>query len=400
VAGDWEIVMPRLSDTMTEGVVSRWLRSLGDRVEQGEPLVEIETEKASMDIVSEAAGYLVEIRAVDGAEVPTGGVIGVVAPELRVLVEQPGPPSPAAPAPAATGPAPGAAPAADDPENGNGRLRASPVARKLARELGVDLDRVEARGPLGRILRTDVERAARAGAAAERGGEATQAVSRRHLAMARRMATAKQAIPHFYLSVEIDATRLQQLRDELKRGLEPATVSVTALVVKAAASALRQVPAVNSSWQDDGLRLNERVNVGVAVALENGELVVPVVADADTRTPVEIHAEVVRLAERARRLELTEAELSGGTFTVSNLGMLGVDAAYAIVNPPESGILAVGAVRETVAFRAGEAVPAQALTLGLSGDHRAYSGATGAEFLRALRAYLENPVSLFLDPGR
>ena len=213
------------------------------------------------------------------------------------------------------------------------------------------------------------------------------------------MTAAKQVTPHFYLSVEVDASRLEQLREDLKRAPEPTPVSMTALVVKACGLALRRVPDVNSSWQEDGIRANVRVNVGVAVALDDGELVVPVLADADLKMPNQIHAELSQLSEKARRLELTEAELSGGTFTVSNMGMLGVDAAYAIINPPESGILAVGAVRQTLALLDGEIVPGRAMTVGLSGDHRVYSGATGAEFLRYLREYLGNPATLFLDPG-
>lgn len=403
--------MPRLSDTMTEGIVSRWLRAVGDRVEKGEALVEIETEKATLEIPSEADGFLVEIRAADGSEVPTGGRLGLVSPELREVVEprstfDPEAADAAEPAQAEHAPRPATqiAPPSEDAgleDDANGRIRASPIARKLAGELGVDLAAIGVgRGPMGRILRTDVERAARSGSLAEAPAGASRTVSRRHAAMARRMTAAKQATPHFYLSAEVDATRLEQLRDDLKRRPEPAPVSVTAFVVKACGLALRRVPAINSSWQEDGIRANERVNVGVAVALENGELVVPVIADADLKTPNEIHAELSQLSEKAQRLELMEAELRGGTFTVSNMGMLGVDAAYAIINPPESGILAVGAVRQTLVLVDGEIVPGRVMTVGLSGDHRVYSGATGAEFLRSLREYLGNPILLFLDPGR
>ena len=411
MSGEWEIVMPRLSDTMTEGLVSRWLRVVGDRVEKGEALVEIETEKATLEIESEADGFLVEIRAADGSEVPTGGRLGLVAPEFHEAVESSATSNPAgsdaAEQPRAVHmppPATQTAVPSEDvgvvEEDENGRIRVSPVARKLARELGVDLAAIGVgRGPMGRIIRTDVERAARSASLAETPGGATRTVSRRHAAMARRMIAAKQAIPHFYLSVEVDMTPLQQLRDDLKRASEPKPISVTAFVVKACALALRKIPAINSSWQEDGIRANESVNVGIAVALENGELVVPVLTEADLKTPNEIQAELSQLSEKARGLELKEADLQGGTFTVSNMGMLGVDAAYAIINPPESGILAVGSVRQTLALVDGEIVTGRAMTVGLSGDHRVYSGATGAEFLRYFREYLGNPATLFRDPG-
>lgn len=395
--GDWEIVMPRLSDTMTEGVVTRWLAAVGDPVSKGEPVVEIETEKATLEVVSEADGFLVEISAGDGTEVPTGGRIGYVAPErdAPVLPAAPDPPLEAHAAQAratSQNPSPPAGALVSQPVNGE-RIAVSPVARKLAQELGVDLREVAGRGPQGRILRTDVERAAHD----RRPPVAGRTVSRRHAAMARRMTVAKTTVPHFYLSVEVDATRLEALRADLKRSPDPSSVSVTALVVKACGLALRAVPAVNASWQHDGIVANERVNVGIAVALESGELLVPVIADADLRTPAEIHAELDGLARGARNLDLTEEDLRGATFTVSNMGMLGVDAAYAIVNPPESGILAVGAVRDALALEGGQVVPRSVMTLGLSGDHRVYSGATGAAFLRSVRDSLGNPISLFAD---
>ena len=359
-------------------------------------MVEIETEKATLEVVSEADGFLVEILAPDGTEVPTGGRLGFVAPEFQEAAESRATSVPAGsdaaeqpPAVPLPPPATQTAVPSEDvgvEEDENGRIRVSPMARKLARELGVDLVAIGVgRGPMGRIIRTDVERAARSASLAETPGGATRTVSRRHAAMARRMTAAKQAIPHFYLSVEVDMTRLQQLRDDLKRASEPKSISVTAFVVKACGLALRKIPAINSSWQEDGIRANESVNIGIAVALENGELVVPVLTEADLKTPNEIQAELSQLSEKARGLELKEAELRGGTFTVSNMGMLGVDAAYAIINPPESGILAVGSVRQTLALVEGEIVPGRAMTVGLSGDHRVYSGATGAEFLRYLR---------------
>lgn len=402
MAGEWEIVMPRLSDTMTEGTVSRWLKRVGDRVEQGEPVVEVETEKATLEIVAETDGFLVEISTSDGAVAPTGKRIGLVAAELRAPVpaeaeEAPAPVDEIATPTAEAAPAVAAgSPPGEQKEAPGSRIHATPVARKLARELDLDLRSIgPGRGPLGRILRTDVERAAAQHTAATPGS--ARAVSRRHAAMARRMSLAKQAIPHFYLSAEIDATRLVQLREDMKSAPDEVSISVTTLVVKACALALRAVPAVNAAWRDDGLVVNEHVSIGIAVALDSGELLVPVITDADTKGVREIQAELSRLAEKARRLELAEREMSGGTFTVSNMGMLGVDSAYAIVNPPESGILAVGSVRETVALRGGEIIAARAMTVSLSGDHRVYSGATGAEFLRCLRGDLENPISRLLE---
>lgn len=419
-----EILMPRLSDTMEEGVVSAWHKKPGDKVAIGDALVDIETDKALMEYEAYEDGVLGEILVAEGATATIGTPIAVLVTDGAAPA--PAPARPAEPAPASVpAEAPAApsgagaeavAPASTAPVNGRTRPPSSPLARRIAREHGVDLATITGSGPGGRIVRADVEAAALAAPSADAPApvparpapaaprptvavsapeqdEDTEQVplSRIRKVTARRLAESMRTAPHFYLTRVVDAEELLAFRATLNAALAPAKVSVNDLIVKACATALRANPVLNVSFTEEHLLVHKRVHVGVAVALEEG-LVVPVIRDADRKSVSAIGAETRELAGRAREQRLTPQEMSGGTFTVSNLGMFGVDAFTAVINPPEAAILAVGATRKDVVFRDGEVMPRDRMTLTLSIDHRACDGATGAAFLGELAELLENPL--------
>jgi pyruvate dehydrogenase E2 component (dihydrolipoamide acetyltransferase) len=439
-----EILMPRLSDTMEEGVVSSWHKKPGDKVAVGDALVDIETDKALMEYEAYEDGVLGEILVPEGGTAAIGTPIAVLvtdgaAPPPRPPAEPAEPAEPAASAtavPAASATAvPAEAPAvnatgapvgteprpatAAAPTNGRSRPPSSPLARRIARENDIDLATLTGSGPGGRIVRADVEAAALGAAvtaappsappaappipqpavpaagATETQDPDTERVplSRIRKVTARRLAESMRTAPHFYLTRVVDVEELLAFRKTLNTALAPAKVSVNDLIVKACATALRANPVLNVSFTEDYLLVHKRVHVGVAVALDEG-LVVPVIRDADRKSVSAIGAETRELAERAREQRLTPQEMSGGTFTVSNLGMFGVDAFTAVINPPEAAILAVGATRKDVVFRDGEMVPRDRMTLTLSIDHRACDGATGARFLGELADLLENPLRI------
>ena len=417
-----EILMPRLSDTMEEGVISSWQKKPGDPIAVGDVLVDIETDKAVMEYEAYEAGVLGEILVGEGETAAIGTPIAVIVPE-GTKVEAPAKEAVAAPAaaPAAPAPAPAApAPAAPVPApvrtpRGT-RPPSSPLARRLARDHGIDLSTLTGSGPGGRIVRADIEAAIRNTAPAP-APEATPApapaavtpapapatapaadedvrrvpLNRFRKVAARRLTESKRNAPHFYLNREVDAERLLEFRAELNAALAPAKVSVNDLIVKAAATALREHPAVNVSYTEEDLVFHERINIGVAVAVEDG-LLVPVIRDADRKSVSRIGEETRALAAKAREGKLTAQEMSGGTFSVSNLGMYGVGSFAAVINPPEAAILAVGAVRDEPVVRDGQVVPGKRLALTLSVDHRATDGATGAAFLARLAEILENPL--------
>jgi pyruvate dehydrogenase E2 component (dihydrolipoamide acetyltransferase) len=458
-----DIVMPRLSDTMEEGTILRWLKTDGEHVSRGEDLVEIETDKATMSYPSDQDGVLRTLAA-EGDTLPVGARIAWVGVEEQSATSDAQHAEPeAAPAHAPEALAGEAAPsiaqpaAARAPERSPGeRVKASPLARRLARAQGVDLASVSGTGPAGRIVRADVDAAAAAAAPATRAGElsgkpaeAPAAPPRTHVAIlgsdpraresaeagagadggtldigtlkgettvlegsrmqraiARRMAESKATIPDFTLSMDVDMEACVRLRAELKRLFETASASTEGgapapaptfndMVIKASALALREHPRVNGSYRDGALRLHSRINVGVAVATENG-LVVPTVFDAEAKSLGEISAQARALAERVRAGTITPPELAGGTFTVSNLGMYGVDSFTAIINPPQVAILAVGAVKERAIVRDGGIVARAATTLTLVCDHRALYGADAARFLARVAELLESPASLTL----
>jgi pyruvate dehydrogenase E2 component (dihydrolipoamide acetyltransferase) len=441
---------------MEEGTILRWLKSPGDEVALGEELVEIETDKANMVYEAPAAGALIEIVAAEGDTLPIGEVIarlgepgeapsGDGAPaegkagEGDGARESPSPvpgsaasrsprvpaaeappdasPSPTQPVGAAE--APGAAPGAPT-AGGDGRVKASPLARRIASENGLELASVSGSGPGGRIVKADVERAMAAGPApaaaptppavpaeptpgarerpeTAKGQVSSQELTKLQQTVARRMAESKATAPHFYLQVEVDMSRCVEARAKLKQAAAEGDVvpSFNDMVVKAAAIALREHPRANGAYRDGQLELYERINVGVAVAGRDA-LVVPTVFDADRKGLRQIAEETRALAQRVRDETVTPPELSGGTFTVSNLGMFGIDSFSAVINPPQAGILAVGGITEKPVVRDGEVTTAHLMTLNLACDHRILYGADGARFLDRIRGLLTEPLGLAL----
>jgi len=436
-----DIVMPRLSDSMEEGTILQWMKSVGDQVELGEELVEIETDKANMVYEASDGGTLIEVVADEGETLPIGQVIARVgepgAEENRTPAAEPSDAaspssaatasttqpsaaeapagSPTQPSQAQTHPAPSGAPS---PE-GDGRVKASPIARRIAKEKGLDLAALAGSGPGGRIVKADVERAVEAGpipaaapvAAAPpgptpgvrerpetaKGSVSYQDLTKLQQTVARRMAESKATAPHFYLSVDVDMSRAVEARARLKAGAEEGepVPSFNDMVVKACAIALREHPRANGSYRDGRLELYSRVNVGVAVAGQDA-LVVPTVFDADQKGLRQIAAESRALAQRVRDGSVTPPELSGGTFTVSNLGMFGIDSFAAVINPPQAGILAVGAIGERPVVRDSEIATAHLMAVTLACDHRILYGADGARFLDRIRKLLEEPLGLAL----
>jgi pyruvate dehydrogenase E2 component (dihydrolipoamide acetyltransferase) len=419
-----EIVrMPKLSDTMTEGVVSAWHKKVGDKVKSGEVLAEIETDKATMEFESFTDGVLLHIGVEKGKTAPVDSVLAVLGKEgeditalladaaksAPAAVPAPAPaPAPAAPAPiaapvaAAPAPAPVAAPrpapvAAPTPAvSSNGRVHASPLARRLAEEKGIDIARVKGSGPEGRITKRDVEGytgggMAYAGPQVESFEEV--AVSQMRKTIARRLAESKFTAPHFYLTLEIDMARAMEAREAINKHIAPDKISFNDLVIKAAAVALKQHPKVNSSWLGDRIRTNHHVHIGVAVAVEEG-LLVPVVRFADGKPLRTIGAEVRDYAKKAKEKKLQPQDWEGNTFTISNLGMFGIEEFTAIINPPDACILAVGGIVEKPVVRGGQIVPGHTMKVTLSCDHRVVDGATGAAFLNTFKQLLEEPALL------
>jgi pyruvate dehydrogenase E2 component (dihydrolipoyllysine-residue acetyltransferase) len=415
-----EIVMPRLSDSMEEGVVLKWLKQVGDEVAVGDELVEIETDKANMAYESDVAGTLTEILAEEGDALPIGAPIAVVgaarddkgqAPQAAgpVAAGDP-PPLPVAKASSGVVPptAPPAAPAGPAGDAGSGRVKASPLARRIAQDNGVDLSSVQGSGPGGRIVKADVESARPEVPAAEPAREAAtqetakgtttyQELTRLQQVVSRRMAESKATAPHFYLQSEIDMSAAVEARGRLKALTPEGEVvpSFNDMVVKACALALREHPLANGAYKDGRFELYSRVNVGVAVAAQDA-LVVPTVFDADKKGLREIATDARALAGKVREGSITPPELSGGTFTVSNLGMYGVSNFSAVINAPQAAILAVGAITEKPVVRDGTITTAHLLGVTLACDHRILYGAPAAEFLARIRALLEEPLSLAL----
>ncbi|NKZ04450.1 dihydrolipoamide acetyltransferase family protein [Actinomadura latina] len=420
-----EILMPRLSDTMEEGVISSWQKKPGDEVAVGDVIVDIETDKAVMEYEAFEAGVLEEILVPEGESAAIGAPIARIAPaggaERAAPAEpaaepEPEPkPEPAAEAKAEPKPEAAPAPAAEAPARVPERSAAtrppsSPLARRLARDHGIDLATLSGSGPGGRIVRADIEAAVRGGTApaeapapapapsappvqarAEDPDVEAVPLNRFRKVAAKRLTESKRDAPHFYLNREVDAEALLAFRKTLNEALAPAKVSVNDLIVKAVATALREHPAVNVSYTEENLLFHKRVHVGVAVAVEDG-LVVPVIKDADRKSVSEIGQETRELAGRAREGKLSLNDMSGGTFSVSNLGMFGVDSFSAVINPPEAAILAVGAVRDAPVVRDGQVVPGKLMALTLSVDHRATDGATAAKYLDHLAGLLQNPL--------
>jgi pyruvate dehydrogenase E2 component (dihydrolipoamide acetyltransferase) len=397
-----EITMPRLSDSMTEGTILTWLKDDGEQVGIGDELVEIETDKATMAYESPAQGVLKIVAAV-GDTLPVGEVIA----KLGVASDTNG--GPAAEPERARVTGNGGSPQGGRSPVEPARARATPLARRLARAHGVDLAELEGTGPRGRITRSDV--AARAGVdlppaptshpraepAPPAGQEAIRELTRTQRLIARRMAEAKATIPHFQVQTEAEFDALLELRARLKADAAETQIvpSINDFIVKACALALGEHPRANGSYRDNRFELHERINIGVAVAADQA-LIVPTIFDADRRPLADIAAESRRLAERVRDGKITPADLSGATFTVSNLGMFGMTAITPVINPPQAAILGVGVARELPALVDGELVLRHRLTLTLSCDHRILYGADAARFLTEIRRGLESPLRLML----
>jgi pyruvate dehydrogenase E2 component (dihydrolipoamide acetyltransferase) len=386
-----DVVMPRLSDAMEEGILVAWLVADGDQVSLGQEICEVETDKATMPYECEAAGAI-HLLAREGEVVPVGRRIAVIgdAPE-----NEPEPPASTVPS----------------NNGGNGRINASPVARRLAADLGIELATLAGSGPRGRVVKADVLRAresapvlapAKASPPVSQAAPATEETtlvepSRLQQVIARRMSESKAAAPDFTLQVDVDMEATVALRSTLKElNVEGGRLpSYNDFVIKACAIALREHPLANAAYKDGAFELHERINVGFAVAAENA-LVVPTIFDADTRSLGQIASESRRLAERVRDGSVTPPELGGGTFSISNLGMFGIDAFVAVLNPPQAAILAVGALKERPVIHDGTLCGRHTMTITLTCDHRILYGAPAAEFLARIKQLLEGPAALVL----
>ena len=396
--------MPRLSDSMEEGTIVRWLKRDGDEVARGEELVEIETDKATMAYESDTAGML-QITAPEGATLAVGAKIAVIGDDGSAASAAAAPVSEVETVEPVATPVAAPEPPALEPSSGE-RVKASPIARRIAGETGVDLHSVSGSGPGGRIVKVDVEGASRGALSAAasstsgdeasgRGSVTSTEPSRTQALIARRMAESRATVPSFTLQISVDMTTATTLRAELKATAAEgqAVPTINDMVVKAAALALCEQPQANGAWRDGKFEHYSRINIGVAVA-GPGTLVVPTVFDADAKTLAEISAETGELAERVRSGTITPPQTSGGTFTVSNLGMFGVRSFEAVINTPQAAILAVGAVEQRAAVHEGEIEARMLMELTLSCDHRILYGADGAKLLARIKALLEAPLSL------
>ena len=411
------IEMPKLSDTMTEGTLLKWLRKVGDKVEVGDVLAEIETDKATMEMESFEDGTIGEIYVPDGGKVPVGERLAVIigvgetapaksdvsaAPKVEAPVEK----------------SVEVAPQSPTPITSTERIKVSPLARKVALEHGVNLEDVQGSGPSRRIVEKDVLGAITAKVKssnpaskveltpqAPSNSASAQSQSRVPLSgmrkvIAERLVTSKTTIPHFYLGMEVDASPILNLRSQLNASLGEsgnAKLTINDFVLKAVACAVTKVPKVNASWDKDAIIEYRNVDISVAVAIEDG-LITPVVRNAQGKNISQISSEMKDLASRARSKKLKPEEYQGGTITVSSLGPFGIESFYAIVNPPQAAILAIGSiVKKAVVSSSGTIVAGDRMTIGFSGDHRVIDGAVGAAFLVELRRYLEQPALMLMD---
>ncbi|WP_127131053.1 pyruvate dehydrogenase complex dihydrolipoamide acetyltransferase [Pseudoflavitalea rhizosphaerae] len=418
------ILMPRLSDTMTEGVIAEWHKKVGDTVKKGDLLADVETDKATMELESYKEGKLLYIGAQKGDKVPVNALLCIIGDESKVDVNAIVAAAKGGPAPAAAGaaqpqpaeqpqqaaqpaassaPAPAAASTSED-----GRVKASPLAKKIASDKGIDLSKVSGSGDGGRIVKKDIDNyvpgaATSAPATAAATAPAAPAgqvsfeevpVSQMRKVIAKRLAESKFSAPHFYVTMNINMDKAVASRAKLNE-VSPAKISFNDMVLKACAIALKKHPKVNSSWLGDKIRINHHVNIGVAVAVEEG-LLVPVVRFADTKSLSQIAAEVKVAAQKAKDKKLQPADWEGNTFTISNLGMFGVDEFTAIINPPDACILAIGAINQVPVVKDGQIVVGNIMKVTLSCDHRVVDGASGAAFLQTLQGLLEEPLTMLV----
>ena len=421
---DEVVLMPRLSDTMEEGVIAAWHKNVGDSVKKGEVLAEIETDKATMELESYKNGTLLYIGAQKGEKIAVNGLLCIIGEKGKVDVE-------AIVSQISHADQSGATEKKSEPvqknkevksekteatkevSTGNGRLKASPLAKKLAREKGIDLKAVHGSGDGGRIIKADIDSWKDQPGTSSKEGQEEKAkpipvfapvngeegytdISNSQIRniIAKRLTESKFSAPHFYLTMEVNMDNAISVRMQLNE-ISPVKISFNDLVVKAVALALREHPAVNSSWMGDKIRRYHHIHIGIAVAIEDG-LIVPVIRFADEKELPQIAAESKELSGRARNKKLQPNEFTGNTFTISNLGMMDIDEFTAIINPPDSCIMAVGRIREIVVKKGENFSATNVMKVTLSCDHRAVDGATGAGFLQTFKKYIENPVTLLL----
>lgn len=423
------ILMPRLSDTMTEGVIASWHKKVGDQVNKGEVLADIETDKATMELESYKQGKLLYIGAQAGEKIAVNDLLAIIGGDnvdVQKIVNAAKNGGTATPAdsevrkPAesnaeqlAVEPSSKEAVSKEQSasQNGDGRVKASPLAKKLAAEKGINIADVQGTGDSGRVTKKDIDsfvpskkeaapQKAAASAPQIAKGPAGEVsfdevpVSQMRKVIAKRLAESKFSAPHFYLTIAVDMDKAVASRDKLNE-VSPIKISFNDMVLKAAAAALKLHPKINSSWLGDKIRYNHHVNIGVAVAVEEG-LLVPVVRFADMKSLSQIAGEVKELAKKAKDKKLQPAEWEGSTFTISNLGMFGIDEFTAIINPPDACILAVGAIQQVPVVKNGNIVPGNIMKLTLSCDHRVVDGATGAAFMQTLQGLLEEPLRMLV----
>lgn len=420
------VLMPRLSDTMTEGVIASWQKNVGDAVKKGEVLAEIETDKATMELESYKDGILLYQGAQPGEKILVNDLLCIIGKEgLDVAgivaavkagsgsAATASAPAAATPAttPAVSAPASPAAPVSEPAVVNTGRIFASPLARRIAAEKGIDLKYVKGSGDNGRITKIDIDQytpAAAASAPAAKSASTPVAssavvgqvsftdvpVSQMRKVIAKRLSESLYTAPHFYLTMQIDMDAAIAARTKINE-VASVKVSFNDMVVKATAMALKKHPKINSSWMGDFIRYNDHINIGVAVAVDEG-LLVPVVRFADSKSLTQIGAEVKDFAQRAKDKKLQPSDWEGSTFTISNLGMFGIDQFTAIINPPDACILAVGGISQEPVVKNGQVVPGNIIKLTLSCDHRVVDGATGAAFLQTLKQLLEEPVRMLV----
>jgi pyruvate dehydrogenase E2 component (dihydrolipoamide acetyltransferase) len=430
---DEVILMPRLSDTMTEGVIAEWHKKVGDQVKKGDLLAEVETDKATMELESYKNGTLLYIGAQKGDKVPVNSLLAVVGEQGKVDIDkivqsakgggaeahaatqadkEVVAPSESGPEQLAVGDVAAGESSGEPVQNGDGRIKASPLAKRLAADKGIDISKVPGSGDGGRIIKKDVDNFVPAKQEAEKpkaaapqpqaaGGQAQGQVnfeevpvSQMRKVIARRLAESKFSAPHFYLTMSINMDNAVASRAKLNE-LSKVKISFNDLVLKAAALALKQHPKVNSSWLGDKIRINYHVNIGVAVAVDEG-LLVPVIRFADTKSLSQIAAEVKDVAQKAKDKKLQPADWEGSTFTISNLGMFGIDEFTAIINPPDACILAIGGISQVPVVKNGAIVPGNIMKVTLSCDHRVVDGATGAAFLQTVKSFLEEPLRMLV----
>jgi pyruvate dehydrogenase E2 component (dihydrolipoamide acetyltransferase) len=413
------VLMPKMSDTMTDGVIAAWHKKVGDAVKTGELLADVETDKATMEYESYNTGTLLYIGAEAGKAVPVNGVLAIIGEKSAdwqtLLKAHEAKGSGAAPssAPKQEASAPTASPAPVHAEHAsNGRIKASPLAKKLAKDKGFDINKIQGSGDQGRITKRDVEefKPTAAGSAPAAGKTAAApvvlpkvvgqesfeetSISQMRKTIAKRLAESKFSAPHFYVTMEINMDKAIEARKSMNE-ISPVKISFNDMVIKAVAAAIRQNPDVNVSWLGDKMRKNHHIHIGVAVAVKDG-LLVPVVRFADNKSLSHIAVEVKDLAQKAHDKKLQPSDWEGSTFTISNLGMFGVEDFTAIINPPDACILAVGGIKETAIVKNGQLVPGNVMKVTLSCDHRAVDGAVGAAFLKTLKGLLEDPVRILI----